>query len=95
MHDFFAQIGAAIGAVLRTLIELFQALFSSVGDSFKGFAGGLGDELGVGHSIFSIVIAIIGIALVIKGIRQLIGKAFIGGIIWLLIGVSLLGFVTH
>ncbi|MGJ8517424.1 hypothetical protein [Carnimonas bestiolae] len=95
MHDFFAQVGAAIGAVLRTLIEWVNTFFSSFGDSFKGFAGGLGDELGIGHSLFSIVMAVIGIALFVKGIRRLMAKAFISGLIWLVIGLSLLGFIIQ
>ncbi|WP_442321378.1 hypothetical protein [Cernens ardua] len=93
MNDFFSQAGAFVGHILKSIIDFFHQFIGSIGGAFHGFLSGLGESLGINHSITGIIVVVIGIVLLIKGIGNLRRQRFISGILALVVSISLLGWI--
>ena len=56
---------------------------------------GLARSLGVNPSLINLVVLVIGIWMLYRGIRALVRHAFVGGIIWLFLGLLVLGWLMR
>lgn len=95
MSDFFNWLGEAIGNVIRTIVDLLHNLFGGLWDSMDGFVDGLTGALGINDSIFSIAVLVIGVLLLISGVRSLIRGGVIGGLVWLFLGLLVLSWLIR
>ncbi|WP_319022829.1 hypothetical protein [Salinicola avicenniae] len=95
MDGFFNWLGSAIGNVIRTLVEGLDALFGNLWGAVDGFVDGLTGSLGISDSLFSIAVLVVGVLLLVSGIRALLRGGVIGGIVWLLLGLLVLGWLIH
>ncbi|WP_110687880.1 hypothetical protein [Salinicola aestuarinus] len=95
MTDFFNWLGEAIGNVIRTIVEALNGLFGGLWESMDGFVDGLTGALGISDSLFSIAVLVIGVLLLINGIRSLFRGGIIGGVIGLLLGLLVLSWLIR
>ncbi|OLO05340.1 hypothetical protein [Salinicola socius] len=95
MDGFFNWLGEAIGNVLRTIVDLLHGLFGSLWQAMDGFVDGLTGSLGIGNSVFSIAVLVIGVLLLISGIRALVRGGIVGGVIGLLLGLMVLSWLIR
>ena len=95
MDGFFNWLGEAIGNVIRTVVNGLHAIFGNLWQAIDGFVDGLTGALGINDSIFSIAILVIGVLLLVSGIRSLIRGGIIGGIVWLLLGLVILSWLIR
>ncbi|GHB30006.1 hypothetical protein [Salinicola rhizosphaerae] len=95
MDGFFNWLGEALGNVLRTIVDLLNGLFGNVWGAMDGFVDGLTGALGINNSIFSIGVLIVGVLLLINGVRALLRGGIVGGILWLLLGLLILSWLIR
>lgn len=65
----------------------------SVAGGIGGFVDGLTRSLGISPSMFSLAILVIGLLLLINGVRALLRGGIIGGLIWLVLGLLVLSWL--
>ncbi|MGC3873605.1 hypothetical protein ACPF7Z_10080 [Halomonas sp. GXIMD04776] len=90
---FFNWLGERIGEAIRALVDLFSDFFAGIGIAIYEFIEGLSGSLGVNTSLLNMVVLVIGLLLLIKGIRSFIGRSIIGGVIWTLMGLLILSWL--
>ncbi|WP_110650985.1 hypothetical protein [Salinicola peritrichatus] len=95
MDGFFNWLGEAIGNVIRTIVDLLHALFANLWQAMDGFVDGLTRALGIDDSIFSIAVLVIGVLLLVNGLRSFLRGGVIGGFIWLLLGLLVLSWLIR
>ncbi|ANF58275.1 hypothetical protein [Halotalea alkalilenta] len=93
MQDFFNALGRTIGNAIRFVVELLGGFFSGISDAARGFVHGLTGALGVSDSVASIVVLVIGLMLLYTGIRALLRRSLVAGVIWLLLGLLVLSWL--
>ncbi|GAB3378479.1 hypothetical protein [Azotobacter armeniacus] len=89
-ESFFEWLGEAVGAVLRYLVEALGGLFDSIARAGASFLEGLSRTLGMNPTLLGFIALIAGLALLIAGVRALLQRAFISGVICLLLGLWVL-----
>ncbi|SHF41744.1 hypothetical protein SAMN02745148_02579 [Modicisalibacter ilicicola DSM 19980] len=92
-EGFFNWLGESIGEALRALVDLLSSFFAGIGVAVYEFIEGLSGSLGVNTSLFNMIVLIIGLLLLVKGIRSFLQRAIIGGVIWTLAGLFLLSWL--
>jgi phage-related protein len=95
MDGFFNWLGEAIGNVIRAVINGLHGIFGNLWEAIDGFVDGLTGSLGISDSLFSIAVLVIGVLLLINGIRSLIRGGIVGGIVWLLLGLLILSWLIR
>ena len=86
-YDWLGQI---FGTLVRLIVDGLAWVFDMLSGASSAFVNGFSRALGVDSSILSIAFVILGLFLIYLGFSSLIRKRFIGGIIWLLLGLWLL-----
>ena len=86
----FEWLGQAFGTLVRLIVDGLAWVFDLLSGASSAFVNGFSRALGVDSSILSIAFVILGLFLIYLGFSSLIRKRFIGGIIWLLLGLWLL-----
>jgi len=94
-NEFFHWIGEKLGAAIRFVVGILQWLSDHLFGAIDSFIHGLTSALGIGSSWLSIALLIIGLALIYAAIRALIRRAWVSGVIWLVIGIVLLSWLIH
>ncbi|MFC0267957.1 hypothetical protein [Kushneria aurantia] len=92
-EGFFSWIGERLGDIIRSLVEFLASIFANLFGAMDGFIDGLTRSLGISPSIFSLAVLIIGLLLLISGVRALFRGAVIGGLIWLVLGLLVLSWL--
>ena len=82
--------GEFLGAVVRWIVDALSWFFASLTGASAAFIEGFSRALGVNSSLLSIVAVLIGLYLLYRGVRSLMARRFIAGVIWLLLGLWLL-----
>ncbi|MDW5378128.1 hypothetical protein R6258_14490 [Halomonas sp. HP20-15] len=90
---FFNWLGEAIGDTIRTLVEFLASIFGGLYWAVEDFADGLSDSLGISGSLFSLIVLIIGLAMLYKGLRAFLRGSVIGGVCWGLVGLLVLSWL--
>jgi uncharacterized membrane protein YozB (DUF420 family) len=93
VEGFFGWLGHAIGSVIRFVVDLFSGFLGGIGDAIDDFFAGMAQAVGINQSVFSFLFLALGLWLLYKGVRALMRKAFVAGIVWLLLGLVLLGWL--
>ncbi|WFF42520.1 hypothetical protein EVC62_13990 [Salinicola endophyticus] len=95
MDGFFHWLGDAIGRVIRSVVGLLDSLFGGLWRAMDGFVDGLTQALGISDSVFSLGVLVIGVLLLISGVRALLRGGVVGGVIGLLLGLLVLGWLIQ
>lgn len=94
-NGFFDWLGHTLGSVIRFIVELFSGFLGAVSDAIDSFLGGMARAIGMHMSFFSLILLLIGLLFLYKGVRALLRKALVAGVIWLLLGLVVMGWLIH
>lgn len=83
-------VGEFLGAIVRWIVDALNWFFASLTGASAAFIDGFSRALGVDSGILSILAVLIGLYLLYRGVRALIARRIIAGVIWLLLGLWLL-----
>lgn len=92
MHsgNFFEWLGNLLGAVIRGIVHALTFLLNALGHAVGNFTDGFAHALGLHASTFNIVLLIIGLLMLVAGVRALLARSIVAGIIWLVLAALLL-----
>ncbi|SDU37580.1 hypothetical protein [Halopseudomonas salegens] len=86
----FEWLGAALGTVIRVIIDSLMWLFDMITGASTAFINGFSQALGVDSGILTFAAVILGLFLIYLGVQRMFRKRFVAGIIWILLGLWLL-----
>ncbi|MDV6317481.1 hypothetical protein [Chromohalobacter sp. HP20-39] len=92
---FFHWLGEFLGDALRVIVDALSALFAGLGVAIERFFDGLAGSLGVSSSLINLMVLIIGVWMLYRGIRALLRRGFVGGLVWLFLGLLVLGWLIR
>ncbi|SPJ33336.1 hypothetical protein [Kushneria phyllosphaerae] len=92
-EGFFSWVGETLGNIIRAIVEFLASIFANLFGAMDGFIDGLTSSLGISSSMFSLAILVIGLLLLINGVRALLRGGIIGGLIWLVLGLLVLSWL--
>ncbi|GHC32182.1 hypothetical protein [Aidingimonas halophila] len=87
-------LGERIGEALRFVIDLLSLFFANIHDGVERFVTGLTDALGISPTLFSLIFLLIGLWLLYRGVRALLSRRFVGGLIWLFAAMIMLSWLV-
>lgn len=77
----FHWLGEQIGRLLRLIVDGLAWLLANIGGAFSSFYHGLGEALGISPTLLSLIVLLIGLALLVSGLRALFrGRLFAAAI---------------
>ncbi|SDG55189.1 hypothetical protein SAMN05216603_102265 [Pseudomonas benzenivorans] len=91
VEGFFEWLGQAFGTVIRFIVESLSGFFGLLGDAVGGFINGMAKALGVTPSLLGIAVLLIGLLFLYAAVRAFLRRSIFVGVIWLLLGLWLLG----
>lgn len=92
---FFHWIGEQIGVAIRFIVDGLSWLFDNLYGLVDSFVRGLTGALGINASIFSVLMLIIGIAMLAAAVRALMRRAVVATLLWTVLGVVVLSWLIH
>lgn len=95
IEGFFEWLGEALGGIIRFIVDLLGGFFATLASAGRNFIDGLSRALGMDSSLVSLVALVIGLLLLIAAVRALFRRAFVSGLILLLLGLWLLSWLIH
>ena len=95
VEGFFEGLGEALGRFIRFIVDMLSGVLDAMADAIDDFLQGLARAIGMDVSIFSIILLIIGLLFLFNGIRALLRRSIIGGVIWLLLGLMVMGWLIR
>lgn len=95
VEGFFGWLGHALGSAIRFIVDLFSGALGAVADAIDDFLGGMARAIGMDVSIFSFILLIIGLLFLYQGVRALLRRSIVGGVIWLLLGLVVMGWLIR
>jgi hypothetical protein len=88
---FFDWLGSTFGSVIRTIVDFLRSIFGGVGDAIRDFSAGLARAIGMTPSTFNFAVLLVGLLLLYAAIRAFMSRSVLGGIVWLVLAVLVLG----
>ena len=92
-EGFFNWLGENLGDMLRAVVDLLSNLFAGIGVAVYEFIEGLSGSLGINTSLLNMAVLVIGLLLLVKGVRSFLRRSLLGGVIWTLAGLFLLSWL--
>ena len=74
---------------------MLSGVLCAMADAVDDFLQGMARAIGIDVSIFSIILLIIGLLFLFSGARSLLRGSIIGGVIWLFIGLIVMGWLIR
>ena len=94
VESFIGNLGLWLGTLVRFIVETLNGLFGTITEAGSNFVDGMARALGMDTSIISIAVLIIGLLFLYNAVRAFIRASIIGGVIWLVLGLWLLSWIT-
>jgi len=91
VNGFFESLGEAVGSVIRFIVEGLSGFLGFFGSAISSFIAGMSKALGVTPSLLSIVVLVVVLWLLYVAVCAFIRHSIIAGVIWLVLGLWLLG----
>lgn len=91
----FHWLGEQIGRLLRLVVDGLAWGLSHIGSVFSSFYHGLSEALGISPGLTSLVVLIIGLALLISGLRSLITGHLFAAAIAGIPGIAILSWLIQ
>ncbi|WP_028240849.1 hypothetical protein [Stutzerimonas azotifigens] len=95
VQGFFEWLGEALGSIIRFIVDLLGGFFDMLASAGHNFIQGLSRALGMDSSLVSLAALVVGLMLLIAAVRALFRRAFVSGLILLLLGLWLLSWLIH
>lgn len=95
VESFFEWLGKAVGTLIRVLVESLSGLFGLITSAGRHFLDGLAQSLGMQPSLLGLITLVIGLTLLVAAGRAFKRRSFVGGAIWLLLGLWLLSWLIQ
>ncbi len=95
IEEFFHWLGEKLGDGIRLIVEGLGWLFGGLFDAIDGFIDGLTTSLGIDASWFSLGVLLIGLLLLVAGLRALVRRAVVAGLIWMALGLLVLSWLIY
>lgn len=95
VEGFFEGLGHALGRAIRFVVDMLSGALGVVADAIDAFLQGLARAIGMDVSIFSLILLVIGLLFLYKGVRALLRRSIIGGLVWLLLGLVVMGWLIR
>lgn len=95
VEGFFDWLGAAVGTVIRFIVELLAGFFELLGNAGRHFLSGLSRALGMETSVLGLVALGIGLLLLVAAVRAFMRRSLVAGVLWLLLALWLLSLIIH
>jgi phage-related protein len=92
---FFEWLGNLAGELLSAIVHALRFVIGGISGAIGEFAAGLAHAVGVSPSIFNLIWLAVGLLLLVAGIRALMRRAIVSGIIWLILALLVLGRLIH
>lgn len=86
----FEWLGSALGTIIRAVLDSLVWLFEILSSASSSFVNGFARALGVSNDLLTIVAVLLGLFLIYLGVRRFLRKRWVGGVIWVLLGLWLL-----
>jgi len=86
----FEWLGSALGTIIRVVLDGLVWLFEILSSASSSFVNGFARALGVSNDLLTIVAVLLGLFLIYLGVQRLLRKRWVGGVIWVLLGLWLL-----
>ncbi|MES1933463.1 hypothetical protein T35B1_12681 [Salinisphaera shabanensis T35B1] len=94
-ENLFHWIGEKLGAAIRFIVDALSWLFDNLYGAIDSFVRGLTGALGINASIFSLLILVIGVAMLYAAVRALVRRAPVATVLWTVLGVIVLSWLIH
>ncbi|RJS91481.1 hypothetical protein D3260_15125 [Salinisphaera sp. Q1T1-3] len=94
-NGLFHWVGEQIGRLIRAIVDGLAWFFGHIFGAIDSFYGGLADELGIGRSMTALIILVIGLVLLLSGLRHAMRRRLVSGLLIGGLGVLLLGWLIH
>ncbi|MGB7758166.1 MAG: hypothetical protein WBL23_19100 [Salinisphaera sp.] len=91
----FQWLGEQIGRILRLIVEGLAWVLTHIGTAVNSFYRGLGDALGINPTLISLVILLIGVALLLSGLRSLFARRFVSAAVAGIPGILILSWLIR
>ncbi|MFG6176706.1 hypothetical protein ACGTN6_05640 [Halomonas sp. THAF12] len=95
MNDFFAAIGQFLGHVIRFVVDALSAGLHGLDDAASSFIGGIAGALGIPANLLSLLVLVLGLWLLWKAFSALRRRAIVATLIWVILGISVLGWLIN
>lgn len=93
--ELFEGLGEALGRAIRFIVDMLSGVLGAMADAIDDFLQGMARAIGMDVSIFSIILLIIGLLFLFSGARSLLRGSIIGGVIWLFLGLIVMGWLIR
>ena len=87
----FDWLGSTFGSVIRTIVDVLRSVFGGVGGAIRDFSDGLARAIGMAPSTFNFAVLLVGLLLLYASVKAFMSRSLIGGILWLVLAVLVLG----
>lgn len=94
-EGFFGSLGQILGSAIRFVLDLVSGGLNGIWQAIDEFFQGLARALGMNASIFGFIVLALGLMMLYSGIRAFWNRAFIKGIIWLVLGLTLMSWLIY
>lgn len=91
----FQWLGEQIGRVLRLIVNGLSWLLTHIGAAFNSVYRGFGNALGIDPTLISLIIVLVGLALLLSGLRALFAGRLFGAVLAGVPGILLLSWLIH
>ncbi|EZH78861.1 MFS transporter [Ectopseudomonas composti] len=95
VEGFFEGLGEALGRAIRFIVDMLSGVLGAMADAIDDFLQGMARAIGMDVSIFSIILLVIGLLFLFSGARSLLRGSIIGGVIWLFLGLVVMGWLIR
>ncbi|MBT8769245.1 hypothetical protein [Pseudomonas boanensis] len=92
-EGFFDWLGHLLGSIIRFFVELLSGALGGISDAIDDFVHGMARAIGMDVSFFSLILLVIGLLLLYAGIRALIRRSIIGGLILTFLGLVVMSWL--
>lgn len=91
----FDWLGQTLGTLIRFVVERLSGLLDMIWNAMDQFLHGFARAIGMNVSIFSFVLLFLGLLLLYSGVRALLRRAFVGGLLLTFLGLIVMSWLIH
>lgn len=91
----FHWLGEQIGWLLRLIVDGLAWMLTHVGAAFSSFYHGLGEALGISPTLTSLIVLLVGLALLLSGLRSLFAGRLFSAAIAGIPGIAILSWLIQ
>ena len=91
----FHWLGEQIGRLLRLIVDGLAWGLTQIGSVFSSFYRGLGEALGISPTLTSLIVLLIGLALLVSGLRALFTGRLVKAALIGIQGVAILSWLIQ